>query len=53
MQALRHEVQRFIRACEDIQSLLACGHILTSNEKGVIEQSAFDLLRNVAEKPEC
>jgi hypothetical protein len=53
MQSLCHEVGKFISACEDIQSLLARGDILTSDEKGVIEQSALDLLRNVTEKPEC
>lgn len=53
MQALCYEVQKFISACEDIQSLLARGDVLTADEKGVIEQSAFDLLRNVAAKAEC
>ena len=47
MQALSQEVRKFISACEDIQSLLAQGGNLTSDEKGVIEQSAIDLLANV------
>lgn len=47
MQALCHEVRKFISACEDIQSLLAQGRSLTSDEKGVIEQSAMELLSNV------
>ena len=50
MQALCQEVQKFISACENIQSLLAQGGSLTFDEKGVVEQCAIDLLNNV--KPE-
>jgi len=53
MQALCREVQKFIRACEDIQSLLAQGGSLTSDEKGVIEQCAIDLLSNVKSEIEA
>ena len=53
MQALRREVQKFISACEDIQSLLARGDVLTADEKGVIEVSACDLLVTVVQKSEC
>ena len=53
MQTLSHEVRKFISACEHIQSLLTRGDVLTADEKGVIEQSVVDLLRNVAEKAEC
>ena len=47
MVALCQEVQKFVSGCEDIQSLLAQGGSLTSDEKDVIEQSAIDLLTNV------
>ena len=53
MQALCREVQKFISACEDIQSLLARGDVLTADEKGVIEVSACDLLVIVVQKSEC
>ena len=53
MQALCREVVKFISVCEEVQSLLARGDVLTADAKGVIEQSALDLLRNVAEKAEC
>ena len=52
MQVLCREVQKFISACEYIHSLLAKGDVLTADEKGVIEQSAIDLLRNLSEKAE-
>lgn len=45
-----HEVQKFISACENLQSLLAQGGSLNSDEKDLIEESAIDLLSNV--KPE-
>lgn len=38
------EVQKFISVCETIQSLLMEGKTLTSDEKGVIEFAARDLL---------
>jgi hypothetical protein len=47
MFTLCQEVQKFLSACEDIQSLLAQGSSLTSDERDVIEQSAIDLLTNV------
>ena len=47
MITLCQEVQKFVSACENIQSLLAQGSSLTSDERDVIEQSAIDLLTNV------
>ena len=44
MRALCHEVQKFVSACEGIQSVLAQGGLLTLEERGVIEESANDLL---------
>ena len=44
MRALCHEVQKFVSACEGIQSVLAQGGLLTLDERGVIEESANDLL---------
>jgi hypothetical protein len=44
MISFRKEVQRFISACETIQSLLACGGSLTPDERDVVEFSAIDLL---------
>ena len=41
-----HEVQKFISACENIQSLLAQGGSLKSDERDLIELSAIDLLSN-------
>lgn len=41
------EVQRFISACEAIQSLLAGGGRLTPDERDVVEFSAIDLLSKV------
>jgi len=38
------EVQKFISVCENIQTLLMEGKTLTSDEKGVIEFAARDLL---------
>jgi len=38
------EVQKFVSVCETIQSLLMEGKTLTSDEKGVIEFAARDLL---------
>jgi hypothetical protein len=51
MQALCDEVQKFISACEHIQSLLARGEFLSTDEKGVIQQSACELLVTVVKKP--
>lgn len=50
MLTLCHEVQKFISACENIQSLLAQGGSLNSDERDLIELSAIDLLSHV--KPE-
>ena len=47
MITLCQEVQKFVSACENIQSLLAQGSSLTPDERDVIEQSAIDLLTNV------
>lgn len=44
------EVQNFIRACEEIQSLLARGGTLSFDEKEVIEQCGIELLSKL--KPE-
>jgi hypothetical protein len=41
------EVQKFVSICETIQSLLVEGKTLTSDEKGVIELAARDLLMNL------
>lgn len=41
------EVQKFVSVCEVIQSLLVEGRTLTSDEKGVIELAARDLLMNL------
>jgi hypothetical protein len=41
------EVQKFVSVCETIQSLLVEGRTLTSDEKGVIEFAARDLLTNL------
>lgn len=46
---LRPEVQRFITACETIHGLLASGEKLTSDEFGVIEMSASELLSKIAD----
>ena len=53
MQVLCDEVQKFISACEHIQSLLAMGEALTTDEKGVVQQSASELLVTVVQKSEC
>ena len=53
MRALCYEVQKFVSACEDVQSLLARGDVLTADEKGVITLSACDLLVTVVQKSEC
>lgn len=44
MRVLCQEVQKFISACEGVQSVLAQGGRLTLDERGVIEESAIDLL---------
>jgi hypothetical protein len=41
------EVQKFISACEAIQSLLVRGGSLTPDERNVVEFSAIDLLSKV------
>jgi hypothetical protein len=41
------EVQKFVSICETIRSLLVEGRTLTSDEKGVIEFAARDLLTNL------
>lgn len=53
MQVLCREVQKFISACEGIQSLLASGYVLTADEKGVIKVSACDLLVTMVKHSEC
>jgi hypothetical protein len=45
------EVQKFISVCEDIQSLIMQGKALTSDEQGVIELAARDLLTNLKTRP--
>lgn len=45
-----HEVRKFISACEYLQSKLAQGGSLNSDEKDLIEECALDLLSKV--KPE-
>lgn len=47
---LRPEVQKFITACETIHGLLASGAELTSDEVGVIEMSARELLSKLTDE---
>jgi hypothetical protein len=47
---LRPEVQKFITACETIHGLLASGAKFTSDEIGVIEMSARELLSILADE---
>ena len=47
MFAFCREVQKFISVCEELQSMLMQGGVLTSDEKGVVELSAKELLANL------
>ena len=49
MRALCYEVQKYVSPCEDVQSLLARGDVLTADEKGAIPLSACDLLVTVVQ----
>ena len=44
MMTLCQEVQKFISACEGLQSLLAQGGKLTDDEKGMVEEEMLELL---------
>jgi hypothetical protein len=43
MAAIGKEATLFVGACEGIQSLLACGGLLTVEDRELIEPSAIDL----------
>ena len=45
MSDLRDEVKGFISSCERIHGVLGGGHTLTSDERGLIIASAFELIR--------
>jgi hypothetical protein len=47
MFAFCREVQKFVSGCEELQSLLMQGGVLTSDERGVVEFCAKELLANL------
>ena len=47
MYLLCREVQQFVSACERLQSMLAHGSELSSDERGVVAYSARDLLAHL------
>jgi hypothetical protein len=47
MHTLCWEVQKFVSACEGLQSVLAQRGVLTPDERAVIEESAIQLLTNL------
>ena len=48
MAAIGKEATLFVGACEGIQSLLACGGLLTVEDRELIEFSAIDLLSTLS-----
>jgi hypothetical protein len=47
MTLLCREVQKFVSACEVLQSMLAQGSELSADERGVVALSAQDLLAHL------